>query len=141
MNPNTLKQSLPELPWEKRERLTKLGLKPEDVEVFVRNRNWGDYFEAVSKTLENEPKKVLLSVNYITSDLAGLIKKDETSSFDSLVISDKVPVSTMTGIAEIIVEGLISSAGANTFSYLYQKQTHVHLLMNSVLYRKVTKVN
>lgn len=112
LNPNTLKQSLPELPWEKRERLTKLGLKPDDVEVFVRNRNWGDYFEAVSKTLENEPKKVLLSVNYITSDLAGLIKKDETSSFDSLVISDKVPVSTMAGIAEIIVEGLISSAGA-----------------------------
>lgn len=112
LNPNTLKQSLPELPWEKRERLTKLGLKPEDVEVFVRNRNWGDYFEAVSKILENEPKKVLLAVNYITSDLAGLIKKDETASFDSLVISDKVPVSTMAGIAEIIVEGLISSAGA-----------------------------
>jgi aspartyl-tRNA(Asn)/glutamyl-tRNA(Gln) amidotransferase subunit B len=67
LNPNTLRASLPELPWDKRKRFVEvLGLKPEDAEVFVRQSNWGSYFENVIRAFPQDSKKILSSANYIT---------------------------------------------------------------------------
>ncbi|MDB5254224.1 MAG: gatB [Parcubacteria group bacterium] len=64
-----LKASLPELPWEKRERLQKeFGIKAEDAEIYVRDAEWGTYFEEVAGVLENKEYNQLAS-NYITTDL------------------------------------------------------------------------
>ncbi|MDB5266935.1 MAG: gatB [Parcubacteria group bacterium] len=63
-----LRASLPELPWQKRERfLREFGIKSEDVEFYVRDRAWGAYFETVAPSLEKEMYQ--LASNYILSDL------------------------------------------------------------------------
>jgi aspartyl-tRNA(Asn)/glutamyl-tRNA(Gln) amidotransferase subunit B len=64
-----LKKSLPELPWEKRERLISVsGLKPETAEIFVRDLEWGRFFDEVAKELGDQ-KLITLASNYIASDL------------------------------------------------------------------------
>jgi aspartyl-tRNA(Asn)/glutamyl-tRNA(Gln) amidotransferase subunit B len=107
-----LQSGLPELPWEKRARLTSLGLKAEDAEVFVKNANWGEYFSAVQTALESESKKILLAVNYLTSDLAGLIKKDSTVVFETVAVEEKIPAVSFAKVMNLISSNVVSSAGA-----------------------------
>jgi aspartyl-tRNA(Asn)/glutamyl-tRNA(Gln) amidotransferase subunit B len=92
---DALKRSLPELPEGKRERYKKdFGIKDEDIEIYVRDREWGSYFEEVAGLLK-EGKLVALASNYITSDL-------------------KVPVNSahFAEMIQMIDEGLLSSRGA-----------------------------
>jgi aspartyl-tRNA(Asn)/glutamyl-tRNA(Gln) amidotransferase subunit B len=72
----SLSASLPELPEGKRIRLKKQGLKDEAVEIFVRDIEWGRYFDEVADLLKDE-ELVLLAANYITTDL----KKPVNSSY------------------------------------------------------------
>ena len=66
-----LSETLPELPWVRRERLHALGLKLDAVEFFVRDKTVGGFFEKVAEHL-GDKEKVLLASNYISSDLVGL---------------------------------------------------------------------
>ena len=83
-----LKKELPELPWEKRERLKKsFGLKNEAVEIYIQDVGLGDFFQSVIINLGVEPPSelgsstpkladaILLASNYIISDLSGLLKE------------------------------------------------------------------
>ena len=88
-----LRKELPELPWEKRERLKKdFGMKDEAVEIFTQDVDLGKFFEAVISHLEakipsdgqteqlgSEASKfkdsIHLASNYIISDLSGLMKE------------------------------------------------------------------
>lgn len=70
-----IKKDLPELPWEKRARYLSLGIKSEDVEMFLRDEAFGNFFVEVSKILGNK-ESVLLATNYIASDIAGIISAD-----------------------------------------------------------------
>ncbi len=63
-----LRSTLPELPWEKRERLLSLGLSSEHVEIYVTQKEWGNYFNEVVKMLEGA-ESIRLASNYITSEL------------------------------------------------------------------------
>lgn len=67
-----LNKELPELPWSKRERYLSLGIKNEDAEMFVAEDIYGKFFDEVARNLDN--KEQLTAVNYISSDLAGLVK-------------------------------------------------------------------
>lgn len=72
-----LKATLPELPWQKRQRLgVEYGLKDETSEIFVRDAEWGRYFEEVATVLQ---KKELVNIasNYIVSDLKKPIAVNE----------------------------------------------------------------
>lgn len=70
-----LKDDLPELPWEKRKRLTeKYGLRSEAVELFVIDLKLADFFEEVVRGHSEDKEFVSLASNYITSDLISLIK-------------------------------------------------------------------
>ncbi len=65
---------LPELPWEKRDRYkTVFNMKDEDAEMFVQNEAFRNFFEEISKILDKD--YVQLAINYITSDIAGFVKK------------------------------------------------------------------
>ena len=81
---NELKTELPELPWQRRERLAaeyKLG--PKETEVFVQQKDIGEYFEKVVSELgpnltpERLQKLTKLSANYIITDLIGLLKSKD----------------------------------------------------------------
>jgi len=71
-----LKKELGELPTERRERYKKdYGVKDEDIEAYVVDKDLGDWFEEVAETLKNK-ELIKVASNYITSDLLGLKKLD-----------------------------------------------------------------
>lgn len=115
-----IKAEVPELPQEKRDRFKReYGLLGKEVEIFVQNRDLGEYFEKVaselrnwaksvktkSKVFESEHRKLVkLSANYISTDLQGLLKKTTFSEEGFLI--------TPENFAEfifLIYEGKISS--------------------------------
>ena len=102
-----LVKELPELPWQKRERFKALGIKPEDVEIFLENEKIGAFFEKVCSFLENQADLVKLTSNYIVTDLLGLTKEGALSGEGFLV--------TPEAFAELIrmtKSGKLSSRGA-----------------------------
>ncbi len=71
-----LKEDLPELPWQKRERYQKeFGLKEEETEVYVQDKDLSEWFEKTVRLL-NSPEQIKTASNYILSDMLGLLKKD-----------------------------------------------------------------
>ena len=101
--------SLPELPEEKRNRFKeKYGLKDEAVEIFVRDFTMGKFFESAISHLSDKLKEtVSLASNYITSDLAGLLK-ESGKTFSDLKINPEM-------FAKLVAmnrKGEISSRGA-----------------------------
>jgi len=112
-------KDLPELPWQKRERfINDYKLKAEDVEFFVRNREWASFFEEIAKGLMGKEGFKLAS-NYITSDLVGLstlrtaISKDGVGELNSkeFVI-----------LIKMVLDRKLSSRGAkNLLQVLFEK--------------------
>jgi aspartyl-tRNA(Asn)/glutamyl-tRNA(Gln) amidotransferase subunit B len=86
-----IKKNLPELPEEKRARYKNdYGLKDEDIESYITDRELGNWFEEVASKLKDK-EKVRIASNYITSDFLGLkktnlnIKLPKTSNFVELI--------------------------------------------------------
>ncbi len=71
-----LSKTIPELPWQKRERLLALGLQAQDVEAYVSDLELGHYFEQVIAGLSDSGLAKTAS-NFISNDIVGLLKKDE----------------------------------------------------------------
>lgn len=107
-NREVLEKALPELPSQKRERLaSNFGLKSEDVEFYINNKNFCDFFEEVSAIIGSKDL-VKIASNYITSDLVGLSKNS-----DSSVLSlGKVEASQFAILISMIGKGDVSSRGA-----------------------------
>ena len=89
---NELKTELPELPWQRRERLGReYGLGVKEIEVFVQQKDIGEYFEKVVSELgsglapERLQKLIKLSANYILTDLMGLLQKASVQGEDFLI--------------------------------------------------------
>lgn len=75
-----IKAELPELPWQKRVRLSQeYHLAENEIEVLVQDKNLSHYFEAVVSELPSNLnhddllKLIKLSLNYLASDLLGLL--------------------------------------------------------------------
>ena len=78
-----MKSELPELPWQKRKRYADdYGIKAEDIESYVTDIKLGTFFEEVAKILNNKDS-IKTASNYITSDMLGLLAKDDSLSFPS----------------------------------------------------------
>lgn len=86
-----IEASLPELPWDKRNRFVKDYMMTEkEVAVFIESPEIADYFEQVIK---DNKKIVKISINYILSDYLGLLKKESknintvsTENFSKLMV-------------------------------------------------------
>ncbi len=107
-NLEMLKAGLPILPNTKREKYTTLGLKNEDIEMFVSDSFYGHYFEKILELIKDE-KLQKLSVNYITSDIAGFIKKE---TFVSGELNDFINIDQFVEIITLIGTDELSSRGA-----------------------------
>ncbi len=71
-----MKRELPELPEAKRLRYKNdFGIKDEDIESYINDRELGKWFEEVAKELRDKEKMKTAS-NYIVSDYAGLKKSN-----------------------------------------------------------------
>lgn len=102
---NKIKESLPELPEQKRVRFANdFGIKAEDIEVYINDKILADYFEGVvSKIGENKESYKTVS-NLITSDFIGLKKGNEEVKLPSL--------ENFAELASLFTEGKISSRAA-----------------------------
>jgi aspartyl-tRNA(Asn)/glutamyl-tRNA(Gln) amidotransferase subunit B len=100
-----LKEGLPELPWQRRERYIKdLGIKVQDAESYVVNISLGDFFEKVIADFNGDKEIIKLASNYISSDLVGLLSKDSNLKYPD----DK----SFAKIISMVSEGKLSSRGA-----------------------------
>ena len=121
-NLEKIKVELPILPWNRRvSYLSDFGMKEEDAEMFVQNEMFRAFFEGVvesyislnssesvrEKSLEN----IKLGINYITSDIAGLVKKHDTQI--------KIRPEQFRDILDMIKAGELSSRGAKDLIALY----------------------
>ena len=96
---------LPELPWDKRTRYQELGVANEAVETFLSNKDLDALFIGVIEKT-TEAKELKLAVNYITSDVAGLVKNAQEGSIMNIT-SDEIY-----NMIVMIQENKLSSRGA-----------------------------
>ncbi|MBL7142085.1 MAG: Asp-tRNA(Asn)/Glu-tRNA(Gln) amidotransferase subunit GatB [Candidatus Pacebacteria bacterium] len=106
-----IRDEIPELPQKRKERLLKeYGLDKNSVNIFVYNKNLGEYFEGVIQEIKaSVSKKELVkaikrATNYLITDLPGLMKKNNIPNRPSLELFAKFIIS--------IPEDKISSKGA-----------------------------
>ncbi len=116
-NLDAIKAAMPILPKAKRGKYTTLGLKPEDVEMFVSDSFYGHYFEKILELITDE-KLQKLSVNYITSDIAGLVKKETEIKGE---LNDYLNIDQFIEIVNMIDAGELSSRGAKDMIILLWK--------------------
>lgn len=100
----SLKKSLPELPWQKRKRFVdEYKLNSQHAEFFVGDIKAAQYFDEIVSQLK-KPELVQLASNYVAVDLAGLSKKSEFKRFPS--------TAQIAGLVLLINENKVSSRGA-----------------------------
>ncbi len=72
-----LTDSLPELPWQRRERYLSYGLKTDDADAFVRDDRFGRFFEAAIVGWEGAKEKINMAANYLANDVVSIIRDIE----------------------------------------------------------------
>ncbi|MEK7599037.1 MAG: Asp-tRNA(Asn)/Glu-tRNA(Gln) amidotransferase subunit GatB [Patescibacteria group bacterium] len=114
LNPEKLKSELPELPWQKRLRFIKeYNLRPEESAMLISDKNLSDFFEkTISELLEwvsskNKARAVGTALNYLTSDLQGLVKEKELN-WDELLVNPE----NFAELVKMINENSVSSRAA-----------------------------
>lgn len=110
----SLRSELPELPSQKRKRFQKeYDVSGEKLEVFVREKTLADFFEAAASEAERwasdaKPEEIIkLTVNYITSDLVGILKEKEIP-----VGEMRVTPENFGELMKMAMKGEVSSRGA-----------------------------
>jgi len=108
---NEIRSEIPELPQQKRERFKReYELDKKGVEVFVQNKDFGEYFEKVVSELpprlpQQDIKKLIkLASNYLITDLQGLLKGSSVIGEDFLITPEN-----FAEFISLIYEGKISS--------------------------------
>ncbi|MDH5761702.1 MAG: Asp-tRNA(Asn)/Glu-tRNA(Gln) amidotransferase subunit GatB [Nitrospinota bacterium] len=110
---NTVRQSLPEMPEQKRDRFVREYEIPEyDAGVLITSKSLANYFETCVK-LFNQPKTVS---NWIMGDLLRELKNDDRDIDDCPVTPER-----LTELLKLIDDGTISGKMAKTvFEDMYQ---------------------
>ncbi len=100
---------VPELPGQRRKRYLDLGLKSDDVEMFVRDSALGDFFDnALAFSTPADSTVPSLLANYLASDIAGKIEKAEmTRSWLTAQNAKRFAL-----LIDLVSTGLLSSRGA-----------------------------
>ncbi len=102
-----IRASLPELPWDKRKRyVNSFGLKSEDIEVYVRLKEWAKYFEDSLESISDASQAQILS-NFITSDLMGLFKNNAQYSVKE--VFHTIPPDRLRALIGMFTEGTLNS--------------------------------
>ncbi|MSR78697.1 MAG: Asp-tRNA(Asn)/Glu-tRNA(Gln) amidotransferase subunit GatB [Candidatus Taylorbacteria bacterium] len=106
----SLKMSLPELPWEKRKRYEKdFGITRESAFLFIENPKLADFLESVISILKDK-SIVALAQNYITTDLLGLAK--DIGNVNDAVSLLKFSAEEFSSLIGMITDKKVSSRGA-----------------------------
>jgi len=110
-----LKETLPELPWVKRDRYRHdYGLKDEDIETYVIDEKFGTFFDELAKVLANDKNLLKLASNYITSDIVGVFKTGGEAQLPS--------VANFAELVKMITAEEVSSRGAKDILAIMLKE-------------------
>ena len=108
---NKIKGEIPELPQQRRERLAReYELGEKSIEIFVYNKDLGEYFEKVISEFppnlqkDKLSKLIKLATNYLITDLQGLLKGASVTGDDFLITPEN-----FAQFITLIEEGKISS--------------------------------
>jgi aspartyl-tRNA(Asn)/glutamyl-tRNA(Gln) amidotransferase subunit B len=102
-----LRKEMAELPQAKRERYEKeFGIKAEDIEFYIDNIHLGEFFERTIENFCDDKECVKLASNYIVSDLAGMMKNNNTTD------PGQVFPSAFGKMMSMLRDGKLSSRGA-----------------------------
>ena len=108
---NEIRSEIPELPQQRRERFAKeYQLDEKSLEIFVCNKNLGEFFEKTVSEFEPRlseekiSKLIKLASNYIITDLQGLLKGVKVSGENFLITAEN-----FAEFVTLIYEGKISS--------------------------------
>ncbi len=115
----TLRASLPELPWERRARYTHLGLKRPDVEFIIATVERSSFFDAVLSEVGNEKEIAFLATNYFVSDLAGEPGKTTPAAFAKLLRMCMNAELSSRGVKDVLA--LLATAGGEPESIAKEK--------------------
>jgi len=101
---------LPELPWDQRNRYMALGIKSEDAEMYVQNQALGAFFDSVTDLL-GDTEKILLSSNYIATDLIKIIRDSDKRDTENIAEITEIPVvaEDFATLIRMLSDGQISS--------------------------------
>jgi aspartyl-tRNA(Asn)/glutamyl-tRNA(Gln) amidotransferase subunit B len=122
-----LKKELPELPWQKRERLAELGfLQAQDIEQLVSNRELWERFAELEKKSSKEELKV--AANVLMNDIAGQLKKEPSWKIPPADFIHQVSVNYVSGafssaqVKSSILSGVLAEvADASALPSIVQK--------------------
>jgi aspartyl-tRNA(Asn)/glutamyl-tRNA(Gln) amidotransferase subunit B len=108
--------TLPELPWEKRARLAnEFGFQDAITEMYVTDAVLGKFFDDVVREVDGDAELTKLASNYITSDLASMMKNGNGEL-------GKVTPVTFVALMKMVKEGDVSSRGAkDTLAIMYKE--------------------
>ncbi len=106
-SPETIRTSLPELPTERRARYSALGIKAEDVEIFIQDEFLSSMFEGVSAEAAGNADLARLAANYLISDVVRLIRGSETEG-----AKENLSVDSFLDLMRMVKESDVSSRGA-----------------------------
>lgn len=99
-----MKADLPELPWEKRVRLAKLGIKESDIEILISDTHIARLFQTVAHSEPDNQDLLVKTSNYLCSDLMGYRANEENFIYPE-------PESFL-ALMKMVVENKINSRGA-----------------------------
>ena len=102
------RDAMPELPWDRCERLQKEYQLPQDAaEQLIRHSKRADLFDAIIKAAPSLPGKLI--ANWINGEIKALLQRQE-SSFDTLPLS----TDTLAELLSLLASDTVSSSGAKT---------------------------
>lgn len=101
-----MRKEIPELPVERKARLTNMGVKEDMVDIIITDPVVAFYFDEV--TTGKDITFVTLASNYLVADIFGLLKKENKE-----LVRDNFPTpTTFVTLLEMIGKGELSSRGA-----------------------------
>ncbi|MGH1404431.1 MAG: Asp-tRNA(Asn)/Glu-tRNA(Gln) amidotransferase subunit GatB [Alphaproteobacteria bacterium] len=125
-----IKQTLPELPDEKKHRfMSDFNLGAYDASVLIAERTRADYFETVADG--QDPK---LAANWVINELLGILKKNE-KTLDVSPISAK----QLNGLIALISDNTISGKIAkDVFAEMFNSGKNAHVIVDEKGLKQVT---
>ncbi len=113
-----MRSELPELPNIKDKRLADLGLQEKQRYLLLENTTLANYYDNVCKLLDdiykNSPEVKLLAANYLLSDIAGIMSKEN--------ITNLPYENHLAEIIQMTHEGKLSSRGAKDLLLVIMKE-------------------
>jgi aspartyl-tRNA(Asn)/glutamyl-tRNA(Gln) amidotransferase subunit B len=99
-----LRAALPELPWQRRARITgQYGLPPADALLLTQSRELADYYEAAAAALPASPKAV---ANWVMGEVLRELKERRAE------VADALPPARLAALVALVDAGRISNSAA-----------------------------